>query len=86
MICTRCGETLFPANPDGSITDTAWDEERCWPHTDPHLLHIPGTTADAALTLLRRHAARPHRCPDPKQCKTCSSICANAARVLTGRN
>lgn len=42
-----------------------------------------------ALRLLERHAQRPgHPHTTAEQvadCKTCSSICANAARILIGR-
>jgi hypothetical protein len=37
-LCYRCTEPVGYVH--GRLTDTSWDEERCWPHDDPDKTHI----------------------------------------------
>lgn len=37
-ICARCTQPV--GYWYGRLTDTSWDEERCWPHEDPDMTHL----------------------------------------------
>lgn len=54
-ICYRCQQPV--GYVDGHLTDTSWDEERCYPHEDPQQTHL---TRDVIIkTAISYGVARP---------------------------